>query len=582
MEDLLPYLNTQFRGFPLDYQTRRVTRQSFLSERWGLTPGTLGRHDPAIRKSTFTIRKPGLSIAASQWEPYARAAPGTGISRHEAPIRVPVNAVIAAIESRFHRNFRVLQTETNTLRDMVENLTNVIKDLSLRLEQQSASQRDSAAGTEKKEPLEVDLDLARMRARSATLEAERFMEDARQGRPPNLFSDIPISFAVQSPFASNEMRHQEEDTWSKPPEIPKAPEPEPEPEPEPKPKPEVETRIQTSFLALRKALLDFSTSSSLQLSSPLLPGAESEAFCAPDIWNNLRTEQRSHRVMAKIFQILWNDILRPGLLSFGLDGLRLNQEDRTVSQPEKHLRILEQELVDLGDSVLQPWRRSTISTTARLRNLTQSLAPTTSTIFTALCPVLQFVFARNAEQWVVESGWGAVAQDGTRGRGESILFRPWAEEKLKSKRGKKSSFSKDDQDNDKPQESIRPKPPPKPTVDDVPDSAPKPRQRSPQLPTKSLPKVARQKPAVPSKTEEPTKPRVLTLPEIARERKRFAAQKNAQRAEEEKQKSSELPITVSTEPPPSEIPLNTAEEQPLLFPTDETMDKTKITRKKFL
>ncbi|KAK3991111.1 hypothetical protein QBC44DRAFT_237847, partial [Cladorrhinum sp. PSN332] len=393
MEDLSPYLTTQFRGFPLTYQTRRVTRHSFLCEHWGLTPGTLGRHDPPIRKSAFAIRKPGFfSSATSQWEPYTNTTPGSGITRPGAPIKVPVGAVIAGLEPKFHHNFRVLQTETHTLKEKVEHLTNAIRDISSRLEQQEIPKEDSPDGTGNKEPVSKARDPATQLRHQATvrraaqeLEALKQQRAEEQLRVEQLEVGLELAKmrARSAALEAERTRNAEDDLRSRTPELLKPPEP--------------ETKIRTPFLALRKTLSDFSTSSSLQL-VPLSSG--SEAFCTPDIWNSLTSQQRSHRVLAKMFEILWRDLLRPDVLSFGLDGIKLAHEDRTVSQPEKHLRTLEKELIQFGvpDPILQSWRRSVISTTAPLRNPNLSLAPTTSKIFSALSPVIQFVFARNAEQ----------------------------------------------------------------------------------------------------------------------------------------------------------------------------------------
>lgn len=385
MEDLSPYLTAQSRGFPLSYQIRRFTRHSFLCERWGLTPGTLGRHDPAIRKSAFTIRKSIFPNPSGPWRPKERYIPRASAPSSGSSIRALGDSVIQDLEPRLHHNFRVLQTETNSLKEKIDHLSGVVRGMSARLgrhlhtfserqpvrkealkakavnnakltaddvrkESEQSSRQATTSETQEElaalkkaraedqlrlEKLEENLELARKHARSARLEAERMKGDLKHDKSPDIFSNsLPKSDSQEPPVRFIPTRAR-----------PTTPQRTPEPA-------SYSGRlIRSAFLKLRQTLDEFSVSSALQL-SPLR--STSGSLCAPDVWNSLSAQQKSQRVMAKIFEILWDDILRPDLFSFGLDGVRLTHEDKTVSQPEKHLRTMENQLLELGGMFFTP------------------------------------------------------------------------------------------------------------------------------------------------------------------------------------------------------------------------------------
>ena len=393
MEDLSPYLTAQFRGFPRGSdQTRRFARHNFLCERWGLTAGTLTRHDPAIRKSAFTIRKSIFPNHSGQWRPEERYIPRVSAPFFGSSIRAVGDSVVQDLEPRLRHNFRVLQTETHFLRDSIDHLSSVVSEMSARLgrhldtfserqpvqaevvetealknanpiagdarknpEQQSIQATTSATQEElaalkkaraedqlRLEQLEVDLELARKRAILARFEIERMRGDPRRNKLPNIFSsNLPTSGSQKRvPVGTILQTGQNPTTTQR----------------VSKPKSSSRPLIRSAFLNLRQALDEFSTSSALQLGP--LPSTSagldsSQALCPPDVWNSLSAQQRSQRVMAKIFEILWDDILRPDLFSFGLEGVKLtNDSDKTVSQPEKQLRTLEKRFLELGGTFL--------------------------------------------------------------------------------------------------------------------------------------------------------------------------------------------------------------------------------------
>ncbi|KAK4459994.1 hypothetical protein QBC42DRAFT_333767 [Cladorrhinum samala] len=375
-----------------------------------------------------------------QWRPEERYIPRVSAPFFGSSIRAVGDSVVQDLEPRLRHNFRVLQTETHFLRDSIDHLSSVVSEMSARLgrhldtfserqpvqaevvetealknanpiagdarknpEQQSIQATTSATQEElaalkkaraedqlRLEQLEVDLELARKRARLARFETERMRGDPRRNKLPNIFSsNLPTSGSQKRvPVGTILQTGQNPTTTQR----------------VSKPKSSSRPLIRSAFLNLRQALDEFSTSSALQLGP--LPSTSagldsSQALCPPDVWNSLSAQQRSQRVMAKIFEILWDDILRPDLFSFGLEGVKLtNDSDKTVSQPEKQLRTLEKRFLELGvgTSTLQAWRRSVITTSAPLRDPTLSLAPIASKIFKALSPVIQFVFARNAEK----------------------------------------------------------------------------------------------------------------------------------------------------------------------------------------
>ncbi|KAK4163310.1 hypothetical protein QBC43DRAFT_355054 [Cladorrhinum sp. PSN259] len=624
MEDLSPYLTTKYRGFPLTYQTKRFTQHSFLCERCGLTPGTLGRHDPPIRKSALTIRKSPFSDTAFQWEHYARPAPRVTINPYNAPIKVPVDAVIAGLEPRFHHNFRVLQTETQTLQQKVDHLSNVIREMSSRLGPQRVSNENPNTQTadtgnlnsraqdnsilseyqsaflltaqelaflkqqraEEKlrlEQLELDLDLTKRRASSATLELETMKEALSDSKSANIFNGLPTGAATNLFTVADDTI----DTQSKPKQVSEGY--------------NSESTVRSSFLAFRQTLLDFSTSSSLQL-GPLTRG--SKGLCPPEIWNSSKPQQRSHRVMAKIFEILWKDVLRPDLLSFGLDGVMLSHDDRTVSQPEKHFRTLEKKLLELGvsDSALVPWRRSIISTTTPLRNLDLSLEPTTSKIFSALSPVIQFVFARNAEQVrkqilgickdamklklvlrTEEGGWKIEMPDGN-GIGGSgkrlVLFGKLTRQSDNKTRGGRVVVESGWRTVASPREGRG-----KVRIE---------AHTQPRLPAKNLPGVVRErdKASRTPSSPEAAQMRVKSLPEIARERKEAQAKTKALEEERRKrlQKAPPPPPLSPPSPPSPSPPIQPSEAsakhpatppEALLFPTPELWATLEAQKKSF-
>jgi hypothetical protein len=106
--------------------------------------------------------------------------------------------------------------------------------------------------------------------------------------------------------------------------------------------------ITASFRGLRETILAFAGSTAVQLGP--LPGTLASAdnlFC-PHSWNHASSSQRKYRVMAKIFQLLFKRILRPGQRIFGVQMFLENDGNPSISDAEAHLRALEEELEAIG------------------------------------------------------------------------------------------------------------------------------------------------------------------------------------------------------------------------------------------
>ncbi|KAK3290545.1 uncharacterized protein B0H64DRAFT_350567 [Chaetomium fimeti] len=158
--------------------------------------------------------------------------------------------------------------------------------------------------------------------------------------------------------------------------------------------------ITGAFLNLRKTILVFAGSAAVQLGP--LPGtlAAGDTLFHPWSWNHASSSQRKYRVMAKIFHLLFQRILRPGLRIFGVEVFLQSEENPSISDSEAYLRALEQELEAKGvdNTKLNDWIATTIDATSPLRDIPLNIEGTAQEIFEALNQVIRFAFIRNADK----------------------------------------------------------------------------------------------------------------------------------------------------------------------------------------
>lgn len=100
----------------------------------------------------------------------------------------------------------------------------------------------------------------------------------------------------------------------------------------------------TAFQKLRTTILKFAGSSAVQLSPLPANLVDVDNLLQPQEWNRASAEQRRYRIMAKIFQLLFRRIFRPGLRIFGVQAFLRSG----ISASEAHLRALEKDLEAKG------------------------------------------------------------------------------------------------------------------------------------------------------------------------------------------------------------------------------------------
>ncbi|KAH6612948.1 hypothetical protein B0J18DRAFT_71295 [Chaetomium sp. MPI-SDFR-AT-0129] len=102
--------------------------------------------------------------------------------------------------------------------------------------------------------------------------------------------------------------------------------------------------VTLAFQKLRTTILKFAGSSAVQL-GPLPPNlVDVDNLLQPQEWNRASAGQRRYRIMAKIFQLLYRRIFRPGLRIFGVQAFLRSG----ISASEAYLRALEKDLEAKG------------------------------------------------------------------------------------------------------------------------------------------------------------------------------------------------------------------------------------------
>lgn len=324
MTNLSPFLSAE-SPTPLGFQSRRVIRHGFLSNRWG------------AHKSASA--SPASASSSRQACPKVlRGWSGLPLPRKRQPVEIVIDTTpVQEIQSGLGDN-NELRGDLYRLWRSVGGLANKLDELpgqvavsidqflerhvnnsrvtdhshmkkaheleKARLKLEHRIQVDNlvknmAADMERLQRLEQELEAANMRAETAAGELARTREEM----------DAQARLIRENPVSTTRGKV-----------------------------------IETAFQTLRASILEFSMSSAVQLGP--LPDASGKAnsFCHPDIWNRASTRQRSCRVMAKIFQLLFRRILRPGLRAFGLQAFLRSEERHEVSGPETRLRALEKEL----------------------------------------------------------------------------------------------------------------------------------------------------------------------------------------------------------------------------------------------
>ncbi|KAK4142579.1 uncharacterized protein C8A04DRAFT_38223 [Dichotomopilus funicola] len=153
--------------------------------------------------------------------------------------------------------------------------------------------------------------------------------------------------------------------------------------------------VTLAFQKLRTTILKFAGSSAVQL-GPLPPNlVDVDNLLQPQEWNRANAGQRRYRIMAKIFQLLYRRIFRPGLRIFGVQAFLRSG----ISASEAYLRALEKDLEAKGvtSAKLDHWIATTITTTTPLRDIPKGVEGLAQELFDALRPVIRFAFRRNSD-----------------------------------------------------------------------------------------------------------------------------------------------------------------------------------------
>ncbi|KAH6857009.1 hypothetical protein B0I37DRAFT_334765 [Chaetomium sp. MPI-CAGE-AT-0009] len=308
------------------YHGRRPTRHGFLSNLWGLQkyriskpPSTFMNHPqkmPRVNPNSPSTPQRGLGVADGvsahqiqsaldrNFDAFRREFQdvGRGIQRLEKTVDDISNELAQGIEKFFER-FPPPQP-VKQLEEM-ENALETKFQREHRIEVEGLKKR-SELDRKRLNEMEMDLEMANMRAQIATTELAR------------------VQSMMDAEFEQIKKRQN------------------------------AEKDITAAFLNLRKTILAFAGSTAVQLGPlPGAPAATDNLF-HPWSWNHASSSQRNYRVMAKIFHLLFQRILRPGLRIFGVQVFLQSEEDPSISESEAHLRALEKELEAKGGQLPLP------------------------------------------------------------------------------------------------------------------------------------------------------------------------------------------------------------------------------------
>lgn len=103
--------------------------------------------------------------------------------------------------------------------------------------------------------------------------------------------------------------------------------------------------VVATFLRLRSSIRDLAESPLLHLDRlPDTMKVGGDSLFRLQAWNRASPRQRQYRIMTTVFQLLFRRILRPGLRMFGVQVFLRRKGHQTISASEAHLRSLEKEL----------------------------------------------------------------------------------------------------------------------------------------------------------------------------------------------------------------------------------------------
>ncbi|GAB1318561.1 Ribosomal RNA large subunit methyltransferase H [Madurella fahalii] len=392
--NLAPFLPRE--PIPLGLQSRRVTRHGFLSNRWGVRkPASASR--PSASKQTYPKVLRGWS--------------GLPLARKRRSAETVVDST-AALEpqSKPDDNYGDLRDELHSLWNSVRRLADKMDELPDRvavsldqsLERQVNSRVAECSHMEKIHELEkARLKLEhRIQVDDLIKDIAANMERLQQLERELETANTQVQFAAGGGGEFTKARGKKDAQAT--------------PISEYTILKNQEKAIKTAFKTLRTSILDFSMSFAVQLGP--LPDAPRKwnRFCSTNIWNRASTRQRSCRIMAKIFQLLFRRILRPGLRAFGLQAFLRSEEHHEISGPETRLRALEKELEihNVNDMTLSSWIAATIDVAAPLIDLERLVEGVTNEIAEALSPVIRFAFTRNSN--MVKNEISAICQKAVR------------------------------------------------------------------------------------------------------------------------------------------------------------------------
>ncbi|KAH6631394.1 hypothetical protein F5144DRAFT_490618 [Chaetomium tenue] len=368
---LSPYFNpaSASRG----YHGRRLTRHGFLNNLWGLQE---------YRKPTPPSNFMDHLRKMPRAKPDAQPTPQHGLG---VPDGVPAHLIQATLDRNlgaFHREFqdvgrgiqRLEKTAEEISNEIVQGLDKFFKRLAppeSGKQQGEEVERAKNVNLQREHQLEIeDLQKKRELDKKRLEEMEKDLE-AASVREQVVAADLA---RVQSMMDGKLKQLEEQENTQK--------------------------DITAAFLSLRETILAFAGSTAIQLGPlPNTLVARDNLF-RPRSWNHSSRSQRKYRVMAKIFQLLFQRILRPGLRIFGVQVFLENDGNSPISDAEVHLRSLEEELEAIGvdDTKLSNWIATTIDTTSLLQNIPGNIEGTAQEIFEALLPVIRFAFVRNTDK----------------------------------------------------------------------------------------------------------------------------------------------------------------------------------------
>lgn len=306
---------------PGGFHTRRLTRHGFLSNRWGLHQHRAPTLSSMVDKSLPEMLqgRTYLSAASSWTEPVMPAK---------------------EVEMTLDHNFRVIQRDFHGVGEGIQRLEKtadrISKQVAHGLETLLSQQADRGLRVTEHMEREHDAHRARLQLehrreidnlqKESKLDKERLRELAKELEISNLQAQIAAQELAEA--------HRIIDAQSEAGTIGEQEHP--------------GLVVQTAFLRLRDSVVGFAGSSAIQLGDlPTSPMAADSLF-HPQSWSRTSNHQRRHRVMAKVFQILFRRILRPGLRIFGVQAFIKSGERSSISASEAYLRALERELEAQG------------------------------------------------------------------------------------------------------------------------------------------------------------------------------------------------------------------------------------------